>query len=120
MRHRQRGMTFISLMFVLALVGVVGYAGLRLFPVYINYMKVVSTLKRVASENRGSTDEGSIRGSISRHWNIEDITGLDEGQVEITKEEDGSVVLHAAYDDKVPYLGNISLVVSFDTSAKIE
>jgi hypothetical protein len=119
MRHRQRGMTFISLMFILALVAVVGYAGVRLFPVYLNYMKVVSTLKRVASENRNGGDEGSIRNSIDRHWNIEDITGLDEKEVEI-KKEDGAIVLHAAYDDKVPYLGNVSLVVSFDTTVKVE
>src|SRR5271165_121072 len=110
MRQRQRGMTFLGLLIILALCGVVGLAGVRLFPVYLNYFKVVSTLKRVASEAKGGGDEGSIRTSIDRHWNIEDITGLDEKEVEI-KKEDGVLTLHAAYEDKVPYVGNIFLAV---------
>jgi Domain of unknown function (DUF4845)/Prokaryotic N-terminal methylation motif len=120
MRHRQRGMTFLGLLIVLALCGVVGLAGVRLFPVYINYFKVVSTLKRVASEAKaGASDEGSLRNSIGRHWNIEDITGLDEKEVEI-KRENGVTTLHAAYEDKVPYIANVSLAVDFDTSVTIE
>lgn len=120
MRHRQRGMTMISMVFILALVGAVGYAGVRLFPVYINYFKVVSTLKAVAREYKGgSADEGSVRAALARHWNIEDITGIDYREVEI-KKEDGDLYLHAAYDDKVPYVANVSLTVTFDTSVKIE
>jgi hypothetical protein len=112
-------MTMISLVFILALVGAVGYAGVRLFPVYLNYMKVVSTLRAVARESKGGSDEASVRAALARHWNIEDITGIDYRDVEI-KKEDGDVTLHAAYDDKVPYVANVSLMVSFDTSVKIE
>ncbi len=120
MRHRQRGMTFLSLLIVLAMVGVIGYAGLRLFPVYINYMKVRSTLNSVAREYKGGgADEASVRAALARHWSIEDITGIDYKDVEILK-EGGDVTLHAQYDDKVPYLGNVSLTASFDTSVKIE
>lgn len=120
MRHRQRGMTFISLLFVLALVGAVGYAGVRLFPVYLNYFKVRSTLNAVAREYKGGgADEGSVRAALARHWNIEDITAIDYRDVEI-KKEDGDLYLVAVYDDKVPYLGNVSLTASFDTSVKIE
>ena len=120
MRQRQRGMTFLGMLIVLALCGVVGLAGVRLFPVYLNYFKVVSTLKRVASEARaGGADEGSLRNSIDRHWNIEDITALNEKDVEI-KRDNGVTTLHAAYEDKVPYIANVSLSVDFDTSVTIE
>lgn len=120
MRHRQRGMTFLGLLIVLAFVGAVGYAGVRLFPVYINYMKLTSSLKSVATEFKGGGgDESSIRAALARRWNIEDITGLDYKEVEI-KKENGELAMHAAYDDKVPYIGNVSLTVSFDTTVKIE
>ena len=120
MRQRQRGMTFLGMLIVLALCGVVGLAGVRLFPVYLNYFKVVSTLKRVASEARaGGADEGSLRNSIDRHWNIEDITALNEKDVEI-KKENGAITLHAEYEDKVPYIANIFLAVDFETSVAVE
>lgn len=120
MRQRQRGMTFMGLLIILALCGVVGLAGVRLFPVYLNYFKLVSTLKRVASEARGGgADEGSIRNSLDRHWNIEDITGLNQKEVEV-KRENGVTILHAAYEDKVPYIANVSLSVEFDTSVTVE
>ena len=40
MRNHQQGMTFIGLLFVLAMAGVIVYAGIRLAPLYLNYMKV--------------------------------------------------------------------------------
>jgi hypothetical protein len=29
-------------------------------------------------------------------------------------------VVHAAYDDKVPYIANVSLLVSFDKTVRVE
>jgi Tfp pilus assembly protein PilE len=45
MRQSQQGMTFIGLLCILALVGVIGYAGIRLVPVYLNYMKIARTME---------------------------------------------------------------------------
>ena len=47
------------------------------------------------------------------------MTGLQTKDIEITK-EDGVVIVHAAWDDKVSYLGDVSLVVSFDKTVRIE
>ena len=47
------------------------------------------------------------------------MTGLEAKDVAVTK-EDGVVIVHAAYEDKVSYLGNISLLVSFEKSVRIE
>jgi hypothetical protein len=120
MRRRQQGITFIGLLFILALVGVIGYAGIRLVPVYLNYMKIARILEATASESKGdSPDPGSIRRTLERHWSIDDPTGLDFKDIEITKDDSG-VELHAAYDDAVPYLGNVSLSVHFDKTVKVQ
>ena len=119
MRQRQQGVTFVGLLVILALVGVLVYAGIRLFPVYLTYMKISRTMQSVAIEFKGSTDEGGIRRALERHWSIEDIYDVDVKDIEI-KKEDGVVTMHLAYDDKVPYLGNISLVASFEKTVKVE
>ena len=120
MRHSQQGMTFIGLACILALVGVIGYAGLRLIPVYLNYMKISRTLDMTASEVKGDNpDPGNIRHLLERHWEIEDPTGVDIKDIEITKDDSG-VVMHVAYDDAVPYVANVSLSVHFDKTVKVQ
>ena len=120
MRHRQRGMTFLGLLCVLALVGVIVYAGIRLVPVYINYMKVSSTLQSVAAEFKGGgADELGLRRSLEKHWGIEDITSVSFKDVEI-KKSDGGLTMHVEYDDVVPYISNVSLSVNFDKTVKVE
>ena len=120
MRHRQQGMTFIGLMCILALLGIIGYAGIRLVPLYLNYMKVARTLEMTAVEAKGDNpDPGNIRRLLERHWEIEDPTGVDLKDIEITKDDSG-VEMHVAYDDTVPYVANVSLSVHFDKTVKVQ
>jgi hypothetical protein len=120
-RQGQQGMTFIGLLCILALVGVIGYAGVRLVPVYLNYMNIVHTLQTTASEFKGeNADPGAIRNSLGRHWEITTISTVDEKDIEITKDESGSISMHVMYDDAEPYIGNISLSVHFDKTVKVQ
>jgi hypothetical protein len=119
MQKHQQGMTFIGLLCILALAGVIVYAGIRLAPLYLNYMKIAKIMESTATEVKGDNpDPGQIRGIISRHWSVDDPTGLDEKDVEITKDDTG-VVMHVAYDDAVPYVGNVSLSVHFEKTVKV-
>jgi hypothetical protein len=119
MRQHQHGMTFIGLLCVLALVGVIVYAGIRLAPLYLNYMKIARTMESVATEVKGDNpDPQAIRNLIDRHFNIEDPTSITVKDIEITKGEDG-VQMHVAYDDTVPYVANVSLSVHFDKTVKV-
>ncbi|HSY95168.1 MAG TPA: DUF4845 domain-containing protein [Steroidobacteraceae bacterium] len=120
MQRRQRGMTFIALLCILAMAGVIVYAGIRLVPVYLNYMNVVKTMETTASEFKGeNSDPAAIRISLERHWEITTISAVDYKDVEITKDEDGGISLHVAYDDAEPYLGNVSLAAHFDKTVKV-
>jgi Domain of unknown function (DUF4845) len=120
MRRPQQGMTFIGLLCILALVGLIGYAGVRLVPVYLNYMKLARTMESAASEFKGETGSlDGVRKSLDRHWAIEDITAVDQKDIEITKDDSG-LQLHVAYDDAVPYIANVSLSVHFDKTVKVQ
>jgi hypothetical protein len=119
MRHRQRGITFIGLLFIMALVALPVYAAIRLVPVYINYMSVSRAMESLKTEFKGAPDPGGIRRSLDKHFQIDDTTGIQTKDMEFTK-DNGAVTVHAAYEDKVPYIGNISLVVSFEKTVTIE
>jgi Tfp pilus assembly protein PilE len=120
MLKRQKGMTMIGIFFVLALVGVIGYAGMRILPLYLNYMKVSRSMDATASEFKGdAVDQVALRRTLEKHWQIEDIDSVQAKEVEITKDDTGTV-MHVAYDDSAPYIANVSLTVHFDKTAKVQ
>jgi Tfp pilus assembly protein PilE len=120
MRLHQRGMTFIGLLCVLAMVGAIGYAIIRLVPVYLNYMKISRTMEATGAEAKGENiDPGNIRRILERHWQIEDPTAVEVKDIQITKDDSG-VQMHVVYDDAVPYVSNISLSVHFDKTVKVQ
>jgi hypothetical protein len=120
MRRHQRGMTFIGLLFVLGMAGLLVYAGIRIAPLYLNYMKVSRSLEATAADFKGgdSVDQAALRRTLEKHWQIEDIDNVDPKDVEITK-GDGGTTLHVAYDDSSPYLANLSLTMHFDKTVTL-
>ncbi len=120
MGNRQRGMTFIGMLCIFVLVGAIGYAGIILVPVYLNYYKIVRSMQEVASEFKSDNpDQQRMRVSLDKHWNIEDISQVAAKDIEITKDGDG-VLMHVAYGHAVPYLANVSLLVNFDKTVKVQ
>src|SRR5450631_1886998 len=86
--RRQSGMTFIGLLCILALLGVIAYAGLRLVPLYLNYMKVARSMEATAAEFKSdNADPGAIRHALDKHWQIEDISGVEAKEVEVVKDD---------------------------------
>lgn len=113
MRFRQRGVTFIGWLFLLTPLAVVGYAGVRLAPVYLNYMKVVRALNLVASDAAGNADPRAIRTTIDKHFEIDMVDYPTSKDIKVTRNGNGWDV-EASYDDEAPLFANISLHVVFD------
>ena len=119
MRNRQKGVTFIGWLVLLTPVAIVGYAGIRLTPVYLNYMKVSKALESTASEAKaGTTDAASIRATIDRHFEIDMVEYPTVKDMKIVR-DGGAWVIECAYDDEAPLFGNVSLHIVFDKKVKI-
>lgn len=120
MQHRQRGMTMLGIIVVVIVVGAWVYAGIRLVPKYLEYMRVASTLEKVRDEfdsNPGST-EFMLRKAIERHFDIEMVEVITANDIEI-KKQGSEFTMRAAYEDTVPLAGNVSFLVSFDKSVTV-
>jgi hypothetical protein len=120
MRSKQTGVTFIGWIILLTPMALCGYVGIRLAPVYLNYMKVARTLEQAKSEFKGG-DAGSqqaIRTALEKHLNIESVDYPDIKDIKITR--DGkSWVVNAAYDDQAPLFSNIFILVTFDKTVTL-
>ncbi len=122
MFRRQRGVTLIGWVILLVPMAILAYVGIRLVPIYLNYMRVAHSVEQTAAEMK--TDEGTtltpvvIRATLGKHFDIESITFPDVKDVSITR--DGSTwLIEAKFEDTAPLFGNISMVVDFDKVGKI-
>lgn len=112
--HRQAGMTTLGLIILVSFVGIFAFGGIRLTPVYLNYMKVAGVVTGVQQEfDGGNASRAAIRGSISRRFDIESVGVISAKDVKVTKVDGGHEVA-ATYSHKAPFIGNISFVVDFD------
>lgn len=122
MFRRQRGVTLIGWVILLVPVAILGYVGIRLVPIYLNYMRVAHSVQQTAVEMK--TDDIAtltpqlIRATLSKHFDIESIMFPDVKDVTVTR-DGSSWIIEAKFEDSAPVFGNISMVVDFDTASKI-
>ena len=117
--HRQRGATFLGMLTIIAILGLGLYAGIRLTPIYLEYMNVSRAMEQVAKEFSGeTTSAGAIVTALDRRWAIEDIKSLQPKEMEIRKDGD-MFIMRAFYRAESPFVGNVSLVVDFDKIVNI-
>ncbi len=118
-RNRQLGVTALGWLILLTPFAIVLYAGMRLAPVYLNYMKVVRALDGTATELKGGgASAASIKAAIDKHFEIDMVNYPDSKDFKITRDE-GAWLVEAQYDDEAPLLDNVSLHVAFDKKVKI-
>ncbi len=120
-RHHQRGVTFLGWLILLAPVAVVVYAGIRLAPVYLNYMRVARSVEQTASSFAGDASGVStqaIRSSLEKRFDIESIDFPTVKDITIQR-EGTSWTIEAKYEDVAPLFANLSLHVEFDKVAHV-
>jgi hypothetical protein len=114
--RRQRGMTFLGLLILVAFVGMFVFAGIKLAPAYLEYMEVNKALESLKTDGGGTPQ--SFRLALEKRFDIEDIKSLDWRDVEITRDGQDWVV-HAAYQYTTEFVGNVGFVVNFDKTVVI-
>jgi hypothetical protein len=114
MKQRQAGMTTVGLIVLVAFVGMFAFAGIRLTPIYLNYMKVVGVVDGVQEEFDGTgATRSAIRSSIVRRFDIESVSVISARDIKVVKVDGGHEVA-ATYSHKAPFIANVSFVVDFD------
>ncbi len=120
MRSRQRGATFIGMAIILAILGFALYAAIRLTPLYLEYMAISRALKQTAKEaGDAPTSPVQLRNALDRRWTIEDIKSIQPKEIDIRKQGSG-YTMRAWYRAEAPFVGNVSLVVDFDTTVEVQ
>ena len=117
-RHSQAGITALGFLILALLVGVVGFAVVKVTPMYIKNMRMSTILDDVQKELNGAgPTPATIRNELFRRFSIEDMK-LDNDAMKITQTKNG-YTLHVQYDDRASYIANMYLLVAFDKQVEI-
>lgn len=117
-RRRQAGVTVIGFLILAGLFGVVGYAGLKLVPIYLQNMRLSTVLDDVRDELDGSgATPGQIRTAVGRRFDVEGIN-LPRDNVKIDQASNG-YQLRIQYENRTPFISDIWFLVTFDKQVEI-
>ena len=113
---KQRGMTFIGILFVSIFLIFSAILVMKLIPPYIEYWSVKKVMDAIAKDpslNNMTTKE--IQASFDRRASIDYITVVHGSDVEVSKDS-GEVVASVEYPVKVPIVANLSACMDFKAS----
>jgi len=112
MISKQRGITLIGFLFVLAGALFVAYIAMKLIPIYLNHYSVVSSMKSLAAEpGAAEMSEGRIRNLLSRKFSTSYVKYITPRDIEIIRST--GVELVAEYEVREDLIGNLDAVVTF-------
>ena len=88
-KHRQRGIGFISLLLMVAVLGMGAVVAAQTIPTLIEYFAVQRAVQKAASSGQSPAD---IRASFDKARQIDDIQSITGADLEISKQGDKAVV----------------------------
>lgn len=116
----QQGITLFGFLFILFLIGFTAFTTFKLFPVYMENFSIRSSLESTEQE-QGVEYRGAlaVRNAVFRRFSINNVTQVSKDDISIIR--DGQVYLiDVDYEVRVPYISNISLLVSFKNHAEVD
>jgi cell division protein FtsL len=121
MMHKQRGLTMISWVIILSLVGIQAVLGMRIVPVYMNYYSVKNIMEEMKNDPslKGANNE-ALRIAINKRLNINSIYDLQKDTDAfkfVRAGEKTKIILH--YESRGPIYGNLEFVATFDNEIEI-
>lgn len=112
--QEQRGASIYTTLIVVALVGVVLLAGLKIVPAYLDNNVIVNAMEGVIANNDIRTmGIGEIRTEVMRTVNVNGIRDFDALNIQLVREGAREYV-DINYDARVHLFYNIDALVSFE------
>jgi len=113
---KQRGLTFLSILFILGLLAFFVLLTLKIAPIYMNHSKVVNSLAAVESMPDVETlSKREILNSLNKRFNMNYVENVDKRDIEIIK-QGNYVKVEIVYERVEKILGNLSVLVQFEES----
>jgi hypothetical protein len=112
-RKRQRGLSFITVIFIVGVLACVGLIGAQAFPTVLEYQAAVKAINRAKDE---PTVVG-VRNAFDRAAQIDNITSIQGRDLDITKNGD-QVEISFAYNKEIHMFGPAFLLLKYEATSR--
>jgi hypothetical protein len=113
---RQQGLTLISILLILGLIGFFVLLTLKIVPIYLDHGKVKSALEALkATPGLESKGEYEIRDSLNKRFSINYVYDVSKDDIKIIK-HGNYVKVDIEYETVVKLVGNLSVLAEFHDS----
>lgn len=110
---RQQGLTLISLVFILGLIGFFVMLTLKIVPIYLDHGKVKSALEALkATPELQTKSEYEIRDSLNKRFSINYVYDVKPENIKVLK-HGNYVKVDIEYETVVGLVGNLSALAEF-------
>ncbi|MCK9397176.1 MAG: DUF4845 domain-containing protein [Methylobacter sp.] len=117
--RRQQGLTLISLVFILGLIGFFVLLTLKIVPIYLDHGKVKSALTALKeTPDLQSKRESEIRDSLTKRFNINYVYDVKPEDIKVVRHGD-YVKVDVEYETVVKLIGNLSALAEFHDSFEV-
>jgi hypothetical protein len=114
MKHSQRGITFIGIVFVGVVLALAGVVVAQVAPTYMEFQSIQKAVQRAADSG---TTVAEIRSSFDKSKQVDYFEAISSKDLEISKEND-KIVVEFAYDKEIHLAGPAYLVLKYKGRSK--
>lgn len=116
---RQHGLTLISILFILGLIGFFVLLTLKVVPIYLDHGKVKSALEALeATPELASKSEFEIRDSLNKRFSINYVYDVTQDNIKVIK-RGNYVKVDIEYETVAKLVGNLSLLAEFHDTIEV-
>ena len=118
--QRQQGMTTIGWILTFLLIAFFTLIALKIVPIYIDSFKAVSILEDMEKDayEVGAMSPGEIVRTLQKRLSINMVQGVTSDDIYVERNGD-SMTIGLDYEVRRNLLGNLDVVVSFETSIEV-
>ncbi|ABE49130.1 MULTISPECIES: DUF4845 domain-containing protein [Methylobacillus] len=114
---KQQGMSFLSLVVVIAVGIFFAVLAMKLAPSYIEYFAVKKAISRIAHDpGFSSMSKADMIAAFQKSATIDDIRSVEARDLTFLRDENGKTALSVDYQVVVPLFSNISVLLDFEAS----
>lgn len=114
---KQQGLTFLSLVVVIAVGLFFAMLAMKLAPSYIEYFSVKKAIGRIAHDpSFSSMSKADMISAFQKSATIDDIRSVGAKDLVFLRDENGKTVLSVDYQVVVPLFSNVSVLLDFEAT----
>ncbi|HEY4128213.1 MAG TPA: DUF4845 domain-containing protein [Gammaproteobacteria bacterium] len=116
-RKRQSGLTMITWILLIGMIGFIGIFAFKLIPIYMDYYTINNALVTVAKGATPGESPAQLKSSIDNVFDVNSVETVKVNDIGIKPDPNGKgLIMSLDYDARSNFIANIDLIVHFENT----